>query len=159
MSREIARLIAGGLLALICCYVGLLIKRRYRAREALYKSAIDFCGLLSDELSAKKTPIPDVCNCFLQGRNGAFEDIIANMQNGKSIAEDKLLKREELAEINTFLSTLGTTQLKEQIAHIEGYKKRFEKKHAECEEQSKKLGNMYFKLCALLGVAIILILS
>lgn len=158
MSGEVARLIAGGLLALICCYVGLLIKRRYKSREKLYKTAVDFCSLLCDELSAKKTPIPDICNCFLQGRKGEFEGIIAKWQGGENL-DEKLLKREELDEINSFLSALGTTQLKEQIEHIERYKKRFEKKHAECEEQSKKLGNMYFKLCALLAVAIILILS
>ncbi len=159
MSGDIARLIAGGLLGLISCYVGLLIKRRYKSREEFYKTATEFCAVLHDELLSKKTPIPDICKRFLQGRNGDFEGMIVNWQAGKTEANSKLLKRAECAEINTFLSALGQTHLKEQLAHIERYQKRFESKSAQCEEQSRKMGNMYFKLFALLALAIILILS
>lgn len=162
MNAEIARLIGGGLLALISCYIGLLIKRRYKARERFYKSAIDFCLTLDEELSMRKTPIPEICKRFLDGRNGAFEDMVKEWQSAivkEGVVKEKLLKSEEIKEMQAFFGTLGKTDLKEQIEHVEYNQKAFERKRAECEEQSKKLGNMYFKLFALLGIAIILIVA
>lgn len=160
MSAEIARLIGGGLLALISCYIGLLIKRRYKARERFYKSAIDFCLTLDEELSMRKTPIPEICKRFIDGRNGVFEDIVKEWQSvgvdGGELKE-KLLKSDEVNEMQAFFNTLGKTDLREQIEHVDYYQKAFERRRVECEEQSKKLGNMYFKLFALLGIAIILI--
>lgn len=55
---EILRLVAGGLLALIACYIGVLIKRRYAKRVTFFKSACEFSSCLATELSLKKTPMP-----------------------------------------------------------------------------------------------------
>lgn len=165
MTAEIARLIAGGLLALICCYIGLLIKRRYAARVRFFKSATEFCQMMQDELSMRKTPMPEICAKFLDGRKGQFEDCILDWcekakQHG-AIDKDKfrLLKNDEIKELNTFLCNLGKTDLKDQLSHVGHYEKCFEIKTNECEEQSKKTGSMYFKLCVLLGLAVILILA
>lgn len=164
MKSEVLRLVAGGLLALISCYIGLLIKRKYTSRVTFYKSACAFCYLLEDELSMRKTPMPEIASKFLSGRKGAFEDVLTDWGRVKSVDltnNDKcrLLKNEEAKDMSTFLNMLGKTDLKDQLAHVEHYKRTFEKKTAECEEQSKKLGSMYFKLCVLLGLAIILILA
>lgn len=51
---EILRLVAGGLLALIACYIGVLIKRRYAKRVTFFKSACEFSSCLATELSLKK---------------------------------------------------------------------------------------------------------
>lgn len=165
MKSEILRLIAGGLLALICCYIGLLIKRRYASRVTFFKSASAFCIMLSDELSMRKTPIPVVCDKFTAGRRGVFEDLLCewarSVKLGKNADFDKykLLKNDETKDIATFLNMLGKTDLKDQLAHVEHYKEAFDRKTTECESQSKKQGAMYFKLCVLLGIAIILILA
>lgn len=47
---EILRLVAGGLLALIACYIGVLIKRRYAKRVTFFKSACEFSSCLATEL-------------------------------------------------------------------------------------------------------------
>lgn len=165
MKSEILRLIAGGLLALICCYIGLLIKRRYASRVTFFKSASAFCIMLSDELSMRKTPIPAVVSKFTAGRKGVFEDLLCewaqNAKLGKNSDFDKykLLKNDETKDVATFLDTLGKTDLRDQIAHVKHYKEAFDRKTTECETQSKKQGSMYFKLCVLLGIAIILILA
>ncbi len=165
MTAEIARLIAGGLLALICYYIGLLIKRRYAARVKFFKSATEFCQMLQDELSMRKTPIPEICTKFLDERKGQFEDFLLDwcekIKAQEDIDKDKcrLLKNDEIKDLNTFLFSLGKTDLKDQLSHVAHYEKYFEKKTSECEEQSKKTGSMYFKLCVLLGLAVILILA
>lgn len=165
--KDVLRLIAGGLLALVACYVGVLIKKRYKTRVEFFKSACNFTQTLSTELSMKKTPMPDVAQKFLQGREGEFEKTVENwmsyIKRGEQITFEKmqipLLKNEEKKQIVEFFSSLGKTDLQDQLAHVAYYQNLFLQKSKICEEESKKLGNMYFKLCVLLGIAIMLILA
>lgn len=166
---EILRLIAGGLFALICCYVGVLIKRRYKERVTFYKSACEYARAMSAELSLNKTPIPDIAKKFAIGRSGDFEKALAECtaisQEGKGVeyAVEHInvprLKADEKKEILSFLCGSGKSALSEQLAFVGYYKDIFEQKQKKCEDDSKKLGGMYFKLCVLLGIAILLILA
>lgn len=166
---DILRLIAGGLLALICCYVGVLIKKRYKAREDFYGRALSFANALSSEMALQKTPVPEIANKFMQGQNGEFEKTLDKcMQlalNGEDYASmlDKvsinILKQDEKKELMTFFSALGKTSLSDQLTLISAYAKTFGERKDKCAKDSKQLGNMYFKLSVLLGLALILILS
>lgn len=166
---DILRLIAGGLLALVCSYIGVLVKKRYKQRLAFFKSATDFTGVTSTELSMRKTPVPEIIRKFLQGRKGDFESALSSWQASAKRRDsyDKkfektlvpLLKTSEKKELLDFFDGLGKTMLAEQMAHVAYYEKRFEQCVAKCEEENKKLGDTYFKLCVLLGLAILLILA
>ena len=164
---EILRLIAGGLLALIACYVGLLIKRKYKSRAEYYKSACEFAKCVTTELSMKKTPMPDVAENFLKGRNGDFEKTVETWldlaRKGQTFAYENasvsFLNNDEKKPIADFFSALGKTALNDQLSHIGYYENVFESKKSKCEDESKKLGGMYFKLCVLSGIAIMLILA
>lgn len=164
---EILRLVAGGLLALIACYIGILVKRRYNRRVEFFKSACEFATFISTELAMKKTPMPDISARFLQGRAGEFERSVENWseiaKKGKCYEFENvnvsILKTDEKKQLVSFFSTLGKTDLKDQLAHVGYFKNVFEQKQKTCEEESKKLGNMYFKLCVLAGIAIMLILA
>lgn len=166
---EILRLIAGGLLALICCYIGVLIKRRYRDRVVFYSSAIDYAQAMLSELSLKKTPIPTIAQNFLSGRKGEFERVLNECSSRQNAGEgyDEILnslrvptlKSDEKKQVCAFLCERGKNSLKDQIAFVEYYKSLFEAKHKKCEDDNKKTGNMFFKLCVLLGIAIMLILA
>jgi len=165
----ILRLIAGGLLALICCLVGVTIKKRYKNRLRFYTSACEYGQMMASELSFKKTPIPQIAQKFTQSRNGEFERVLnecmseAREGKGADHALEKInvahLKREEKAELFDFLCGRGKSALGDQLATVAHYNEIFEKRRKKCEEDSKKLGNMYFKLCVLLGLAIMLILA
>ncbi|MDE6061123.1 MAG: hypothetical protein K2G31_06620 [Clostridia bacterium] len=165
----ILKLIAGGLLALICCYVGIQIKKRYRLRATFYKSASEYAQVMSSELSLSKTPLPDIARKFTQGRSGEFERVLTECVSlaigggGYEAAMDKVsvahLKNDEKKEILSFLCGGGKSALSDQLSQVEYYKNLFEQKRKKCEEESKKLGGMYFKLCVLLGLAIMLILA
>ncbi|MCM1306719.1 MAG: hypothetical protein NC037_05755 [Bacteroides sp.] len=166
---DILRLIAGGLLALICCYIGLLIKRRYRDRVIFYKSACEYVREMSSELTLNKTPIPDIAKKFAAGRSGEFENVLtectAITRDGKgfeyALENVKIakLKANEKKEIIAFLCGSGKNALSDQMAFVTYHKDVFEQKLKKCEDDSKKLGGMYFKLCVLLGIAILLILA
>ena len=123
---------------------------------------------MSSELSLNKTPIPEIAEKFAQGRKGDFEKLlsesIAIMKEGVSADKtDKvnvpILKAAEKKEVMTFLCGTGKSALSDQLAQVAHYKNLFEQKQKKCEEDSKRLGGMYFKLCVLLGLAILLILA
>lgn len=162
---DVLRIIGGGLLALIACYIGLLIKRRYRQRYVFFKSASEFAKLLNSELSTLKTPLPDVAKTFLQSRKGEFESLLERWldmslsydKNKDEIFDISLLKDDEKRLVSTFFLPLGKSVLGEQISHINNFQKLFEEHACECEKDSKRLGNMYFKLCVLVGLAVLLI--
>ena len=166
---DILKLIAGGLLALICCYIGLLIKRRYRDRVTFYKSACEYVRTMSSELTLNKTPIPDIAKKFTTGRDGEFERVLTECtsltRDGKGFeyALEKVngpkLKANEKKEIVAFLCGSGKSALNDQMAFVTYHKDVFEQKLKKCEDDSKKLGGMYFKLFVLLGIAILLILA
>ncbi len=166
---DILRLIAGGLLALICCYIGLLIKRRYRDRVIFYTSACEYARVMSRELTLNKTPIPEIAKKFAIGRSGEFEKALAQCTalscEGKSLeyalehVNIAKLKADEKKEIVSFLCGGGKSALNDQLSFVAYHKDVFEQKHKKCEQDSKKLGGMYFKLCVLLGIAILLILA
>ncbi len=162
----ILRLIAGGLLALICCYIGVLIKRRYLSRAAFFKDALLFSRQLKGELSFKKTPIPDIVDSFCEGKSGeicaALNECVKRLKSGqKDMTGIKIsvLKGEEQKEFLAYLAELGGSELSGQLAlagRLEAYALA---KAEKCEDESKRLGGMYFRLCVLLGLAIILILA
>lgn len=70
-----------------------------------------------------------------------------------------ILKTDEKKEILDFFDGMGKTMLDEQLAHAKYYQNMFEKAKAKCEDEAKRLGATYFKLCVLLGLAVMLILA
>ena len=166
---DVLRLIAGGLLALVCCYIGLLIKRRYRDRAEFYKSASEYARAALSDLSLNKAAIPDIAKKFAMGRNGEFERVLTEsvdiVREGKDLdyAFEKInvrvLKADEKKELLSFLCKGGKSALNDQLSFVGYYKDIFEQKQKKCEQESKKLGGTYFKLCVLLGLAIMLILA
>ncbi len=161
----ILRLIAGGLLALIACYIGILIRRKYREREKFYASAAEYARYIKSELSCAKTPLPTIAERFSCGRKEEFTRVLAacmaaQRRGEKSVPIDiHILKANEREEALAFLMGQGRVDLSEQMALADRYAAEFELKRSRCEQESKKLGGMYFKLCVLLGLAIILILA
>lgn len=160
----ILRLVAGGLLALICCYIGLLVKRRYREREGVYGDALAYALALKSELCAKKTPIPTVAATFCKGRSGEFakalEGFIAKSSAGEAgDLQIKCLKPAENKELASYVGGFGGYTLDEQLALAARLENFAAEKFKSCQTETKRLGNMYFRLLVLLGLAIILVLA
>lgn len=167
--NDVLRLIAGGLLALISCYGGVLIKKKYKERETFFSRAEAFASVLSTEIGLHKTPIPDVVSKFATSQKEKFDVFLVSslqqMREGAGVQEliekcdVSILKKDEKNEICTFLSSLGKTALDDQMTIAKAYEKIFDDKKKKCANESKQFGNMYFKLSVLLGLALILILS
>jgi len=165
---DVIRLIAGGLLALICCWAGVMVKRHYKERESFYLAAKEFAGHLGSDLGFKKTPLPASIESFLTGKKGGFHkllnDYLISLRSGKAKLDFDAkgtvkLKEGEKKELNDFFLDLGKTSLADQLANIKRAEEEFEKKRSKCKEESVRLGGMYFKLLVLLGIALIVILA
>lgn len=167
---DILRLIAGGLLGLLCCYGGVLIKRYYADREKFYRDAETFAAELASELGFRKTPLPAVISSFTEGRKGAFCKMLSGfgVKLGLGVPQDKAaaeeaenahLKKEEKKQMRDFLASLGKTSLGDQLETVKRAQKEFTEKRAKCAEETKRLGGMYFKLAVLMGIALIVILA
>lgn len=170
MTAEILRLVAGGLLALICCYGGVLIKRHYADREKFYAEAEAFATYLASELGFRKTPLPVLIEQFSEARKGAFAGVmkrfgaalslgVAQDKAATEAAESAKLKADEKKQLKEFLSSLGKTTLADQLDGAERAKAEFAAKRTKCADESKKLGGMYFKLAVLIGIALIVVLA
>lgn len=166
---DILRLIAGGLLALCCCYGGILIKRHYAERQKFYKNAAEFANYLGTEISFKKTPLPTVIAQFAKGGKGGFYSTLTEFMDckRKSLPFDLIMKRinaphmknSEKKTVIEFLNGLGTNSLDDELAHVKRAESLFQASEKKCAEETKKLGGMYFKLAVLLGIAIIVMLA
>lgn len=169
IMSEIIRLIAAGLLALCACYIGVIIKQHYVEREKYYRSLCEFITVLSTELSYKKTPLTQIIQGFREGRKGEIVNTLDEFmsrrrkdESDNAIAEKmeiKHLKPAEKKEVLAFLGELGKSALDEQLAVVARAEKKFDMCRSKCAEESKKQGGMYFKLCVLLGLALIVILA
>ncbi len=163
---EILRLIGGGLLALICSYVGLLVKRRYKSREIFYTRAVAFCKTLNSEITLSKCAIPDIVSHFANDKgefDSTLKECIVLSKSGKEVMLDdikcNILKSDEKRELSVFFNGLGKSTLQDQLSSIEGYRRAFEDRRSICAKEAKSLGSMYFKLAVLMGLALILILA
>lgn len=167
-TADFLRLIAGGILALVSSYIGLLVKKGYKENTAIYKGLKEFCDQFKTELTYEKTAVIDFCSKFSKGQR-AVADLIneytASLQKEGQFQRDvekwelAHLKREEKQEIVTFFNGLGKSPTKEQLAFVEKYGELFKSRLANAIEQEKKKGNMYFKLFVLLGVALMVIVG
>lgn len=170
MSTDIARLIAGGILGLISCYIGLLVKRHYAARERFYRDAEAFAAFLGSEVGLHKTPLPELIDNFAEGRKGEFAERMrafgSRLAGGAGreraaheTAEETGLRREEKKEFASFLRSLGGAEFRTQLEEAARAEKMFAEKRAVTAEQSVRLGGMWFKLAVLVGIALIVLLA
>lgn len=159
---EILKLIGGGLLALVCAYIGLLVKRRYRDKANFYGKVCDFINYARRELSIKMTSIPETCLGYAGENKDEFSAVLRDFASGVRTGKRKasrasLLKENEINEIDDFLDGLGKSSLTEQIVYLDSWEKKFADERGRKEDESKRLGGMYFKLLVLLGVALMIV--
>lgn len=166
---DFLRLIAGGLLALVSSYIGLLVKNGYKENTRLFKDLVAFADEFKRELSFEKTSLISFCTAFKEGKKSKITELldqyIVELKSEGQFSRDvdkwtlAHLKKEEKSEVLTFLNGLGKTPAKEQIAFVEKNESLFKTRLKQAEENEKKKGNMFFKLFVLLGIALMVIVG
>jgi stage III sporulation protein AB len=168
-TGDFLRLIAGGILALVSSYIGVIVKNGYRENTKLIKDLVLFCEEFKRELSYQKTSVIDFCNKFKEGKKSKISDLIEEyVKQLESVGQFSMdidkwnlahLKNSEKQEVLAFLNGLGKSPTEEQISFVERNCALFKDRQKQAEENEKKKGNMFFKLFVLLGVAIMVIVG
>ena len=70
MKSEILRFVAGGVLALVSTYIGLMVKRGYGEKVKFYKDLVEFCGVFKGELSFSMPTVTDFCTKYVKDKKG-----------------------------------------------------------------------------------------
>lgn len=167
--NEIARLVAGGILALVSAYLGYMVKSTFKEKVNFYKDMTALCDSFKRELSFSKPTLTAFLTGHIKDKKGKSADLVceyltALKEKGKFEKDlDKWdfahLKRDEKQELLFFFNGLGTTALKEQLSHLDKCEMTFKSRQAQKEDELKKKGNMYFKLFVLFGIALLVILG
>ncbi|MDD4839800.1 MAG: stage III sporulation protein AB [Clostridia bacterium] len=160
-------LLAGGLLAVGSSLIGIAVRRHYRQRHEIYFEICGFIVLLKNEISFLKTPLKAVINEFAEGRKGitvnALKKYSDDLDHGKidnnyaETLELSPLNIKEKNELAKFLRSLGKLPMKEQLGELANFEAKFSELEKKTAEESKRLGGMYFKLCVLLGIALMVV--
>ena len=158
----VLRIIAGGLIALVCAYVGVLVKRRYKEREKFFCDTHEYFAFFDKELTFSKTPLPDINAKFLKAGSGAFREYLARIvaeNNGADLKSYVFLKKDEKEMLADAIGGLGRSAYVEQQSYVKRWEAEYKDKADKCSAENKKYGGMYFKLCVLLGVALLILIA
>lgn len=147
-----------------CSYLGVAVKRVYRTRVEFYGDVLTFLSLAASEIGYLKTPILKLLERFTpKNRHTAeiFEKIVSALSDNcrERILTIKSLyvKRVELNELSNYFMHAGKSELKEELNLIKALEEKVKSYHKQAIEDSKRLGDLYFKLLVLLGVTLLLI--
>ncbi len=163
------------------------VRIHFRERHKIFEDVAHFCSQMKTSISFLKRPLNEIVGEFESENKGEFATYLLNfwqkmelgiekkqveksngfLNNQKSKIANKIkLKKEGLPQlskkekemIDSFLKSLGKVAKKEQLAEIEVAEKKFQEVEKKTGEEAKRLGDMYFKLCIILGFALLLIL-
>lgn len=161
------RLLAGGLLAIGSALIGIVVRRHYKQRHEIYADICAFTALLKSEISFLKTPLCSVIKEFVEGKKSIMTTALKkygdDLNHGKvnenyaDVLELPPLNIKEKNEIAKFLRSLGKLPMREQLGELQSFETKFLELEKKSAEESKRLGGMYFKLCVLLGIALMIV--
>ena len=160
------RLIAGGLIAIACAMIGMAIRLHYNLRKETYSTLAEFTSYLSGEISYLKTTVIDAVNGFCSGKKNsvhnsllAYSEVLKIGKADDFIPDLAGLNNGEKQQVGRFLNSLGKKPIDETLNEIKRNAQIFEELKTKSENEARKLGNMYFKLSVLVGLAVMLILA
>ena len=134
-------------------FVGLWIKKKMIRKANFYEEYYDYLLFVSEKIAYERMPIGELNGNYFKRKKGEF----AAFLKGELLASP--LKDGEIAEVRAYLDSIGTTDADTQIGSLQAKcaeMKRFTE--TECVKY-KKDAALYFKLCALIGLAALILLA
>ena len=158
--------------ALFVCfgYAGYAIGAHYKKRYCFFVALNEYVSALENGISYLQTTLGELTSSFLEGKKGAFADVLGKyseaLAKGAVKKEDcreavktRLLTGYEQGILAEMLYSLGKSDVDTQLAGLAKYKAVFAPiTDAACQNQ-KKYGTLAFKLGILAGLAALLIMA
>lgn len=158
-------MIAGALLCLGCTLCAVAVKRRYAAKREFAAEICTFIAGAKSDVRFLKTPLLELLECYPAGKSEGkkrfcevLREVAECKRKGVPVAvKCDLLKPDEERELNRFFQGLGKTDSAMTLDSLARYGEYFEGLLAAKTDESKRLGDTYFKLLIILGLALLVI--
>jgi len=144
--------------------IGYFIHRKYRQRKQYFDSLVRFCDNLTTEIGFSKSTIAQIIKNYADNYSLQFVQDLLNYKNLLDARED--LTREKLdicvkekRVIEDFFLELGRHSVGEELAKIQKSRERFEIFRTDATEKLKRDASIYFKICILLGIGVVILLA
>ena len=155
------------IVVLLCSFLaGQVITKHFYTRQKFYSSLCTFCENLNLKISYSKSKLEDIVKSQMERESGEFVKLLgkylAFIKNEESKEEFmnykiRFLSNSERELVLDFFASLGEMAKEEEIEKISYHKKAFDKTSEECTESTKKFSSLYFKLCMVFGLFLVVI--
>lgn len=146
--------------------MGLLISKYFHTRQKFFRELCQFCENLNLKISYSKTKLEEIIKKEMQNASEEFALFLEQYLRflmGEIAKEDffcvktRFLSSEERDGVFNFFASLGEMAKEEEMEKISFHKKTFEKISGECDKSTKKFSSLYFKLCIVFGLFLVVI--
>lgn len=141
--------------------------RGFKLRKQFFESLVRFCNNLITEIEFSKRTVTQIIDAYIDGYSPQFADMLlsykalvearADVTYQNMVLWDKLKHAEAQAVADFFLG-LGKHSSGGELGKIRNAKLRFEAFSAEAADKLKRDASIYFKICILLGVGVVILL-
>ena len=148
-------------------FLGWWIHRSFRNRKQFFESLVRFCDHLLMEIGFSRRTIVQIIDTYLDNYSPQFAGVLLQyktlLDNREDLSRDKLtawngLKNAEAQNLTDFLLELGKHSVTEELEKIKTAKSRFEIFRAESTDKLKRDASIYFKICILLGIGVVILI-
>lgn len=137
-------------------YFGYQIKEKLKSKKIFYEELIAFCEDYKREIGFLKCELKSIVDRCTKN-DGLINEVLIGFIENKECKID-FLKEEEVAEIKSFLLSLGKQDIDGEINNVDFYEGKFKTKLGEHVQRFDKFGGFSIKMSALLGLLICVIL-
>ena len=156
-------------LAIFLCFlvIGYQIHRAFRHRKQFFESLVRFCDHLTTEIGFSKRTIAQIIDAYLDNYSSQFAEVLVNykalLDRNQDLTRGALalwggLKSAEAQVVADFLLELGKHSAAEELEKIRKFRERFETLRQDATEKLKRDASIYFKICILLGIGVVVLL-
>lgn len=164
------RTIAGALLCIGCVLCAVAVRKRYLLKRDFAAEICCFIASAKSDVRFLKTPLMEIIRTYKTAENvkreaaknfGALLEKVSECKSsGKPVVlECELLKPEENKELCRFFEGFGKSDGTATVDSLERFGEYFAEVQRRRTEESKRLGDMYFKLLIILGLALLIIVA
>jgi len=154
-------LLCSGVLATFV-YLGFRIRRGFKTRRDFFGDAVRFCDHLTTEINFSKNTVEQVIRRYIGTYNLAFAELLLKyshlLASNSDITRDALKEFIAHDDVADFFLQLGKHSSAEELEKIKAARSRFQSHLTGASEKLAKEATIYFKICIIIGVGVVILL-
>jgi len=147
---------------LFFCFIAFRIRRNYKQRRDFFADFVKFCDHLTTEINFSKNTIEQVIRRYIDTYNTKFAEVLlkySHLLAGNAditrAALREFISREDVVD---FFYELGKHSAAEECEKIKAARLRFESEYKVARDKVSREASIYFKICIILGVGVVILL-